>query len=259
MKKNEIGPVPSGVPSARSSLSQQVYQHLRLGIMAGRFPPGTRLSISGLAEQFGTSPTPVREAVFQLVRERALELRPGHQPRVPILEIERYIETREVRAPLERLAAELAAARISQAELEELAALHRHYAECEDRQDWTGALAANQSFHFCVYGASGNPVLKSVLENFWLITGPFVTNQYPAILNSRINPHPHSMLIEALRRGDSSEAGDALVNDLRDGSHKVLEWLRQNETPPPIPRDQQSGCLQKKSCQPHELGIVYAI
>ncbi|WP_442580343.1 GntR family transcriptional regulator [Mesorhizobium sp. ASY16-5R] len=213
----------------RNSLSQQVYDHLRLGIMAGRFLPGTRLSISGLAEEFGTSPTPVREAIFQLVREHALELRPGHQPRVPALDIQHYVEVREVRAPLERLAAELAASRISQDEIDELAGLHRRYAECEDAQDWTEALAANQSFHFCIYRASGNETLRAVLENFWLVTGPFVANQYPAILNSRITPHPHNQLIDALRRRNAQEAGDALVNDLRDGSHQLLEWLRRKE------------------------------
>lgn len=242
--------VPSAMMTPRHSLSQQLYEHLRLGIMAGRFPPGTRLSISGLAEQFGTSPTPVREAIFQLVREHALELRPGHQPRIPILEIERYVEAREVRAPLERLSAELAATRISETEIDELASLHRRYAECEDEEDWTGALAANQSFHFCVYRASRNEVLRAVLENFWLITGPFVANQYPAILNSRISPHPHNLLIDALRRRNASEAGEALVNDLRDGSYQLLEWLRKKETQPDVAKRTRAAMRATKKGLP---------
>ncbi len=221
----------ANVFSARASLSQQVYDDLRLGLMAGRYPPGTKLSISGLAEQFGTSATPIREAIFQLVRENALELRPGHRPRVPVLELSRYIETREVRAPLERLAAELATARISAEEIDELEVLQALYMNSEAAEKWTEALSANQKFHFSVYRASGNPVLRSVLENFWLITGPFVANQYPTVRNAYITPHPHTMLIDAMRRRNAAEAGDALVNDLRIGSHLMLDWLRKKDTP----------------------------
>lgn len=212
----------------QTSLSQQVYDRLRLSLMAGRYAPGSRLNISRLAAEFGTSATPVREAVMQLVREKALELRTGHQPRVPVPEIAHYLQVRETRVPLERLAAELAAARISEADIDALDAHHMHYVQCEDCGDWVGALSANQSFHFLVYHAAGNPILKGVLENFWLIAGPFITNQYPAIRNARTNPHPHQLLTSALRRRAAAEAGDALVKDLVDGSHRVLAWLNAN-------------------------------
>ncbi|WP_346891225.1 GntR family transcriptional regulator [uncultured Roseibium sp.] len=211
------------------SLSQQIYERLRLSLMAGRYPPGSRLNISRLAQEFGVSATPVREAVVQLVREQALELRRGHQARVPVPEIAHYIQVRETRVPLERLAAELATTHITDEGIDELEALHRSYVTCEEREDWLGALAANQSFHFRIYEASANPVLKSVLENFWLIAGPFITNQYPALRNAHTDPHPHNSLIEALRRRSAPEAGDALVRDLRDGSYHVVAWLKANK------------------------------
>ncbi len=43
--------------------------------MDGQLSPGERLTIAGIAEQFGTSITPVREAIFRLVSERALDMR----------------------------------------------------------------------------------------------------------------------------------------------------------------------------------------
>ena len=67
----------------RDSLSSKIYVKLRHALMTGRYEPGERLNIRQLALTFQTSPTPVREAVMQLCREGALELRPGHLLRVP--------------------------------------------------------------------------------------------------------------------------------------------------------------------------------
>ena len=214
----------------RSSLSEQIYRSLRLSLMSGGFQPGARLNISRLAERFGTSVTPVREAVFQLVREQALELKRGFQPRVPVLEIARYIKLRETRAPLERLATELATPHMTPGDLDALQELHRQFVTREEADDWAGALAANQAFHFKIYTASKNPVLVGVIENLWLIAGPFTTNQYPALRNARTNPHPHDILVDALRRGSAVEAGDAMVNDLRDASFRMLRQMEARRT-----------------------------
>ena len=62
-------------PISRENLSTQLYGNLRTALMDGQYAPGQRLTISGVAEEYGTSITPVREAVFRLVSERALEMR----------------------------------------------------------------------------------------------------------------------------------------------------------------------------------------
>lgn len=228
----------------RPSLSQQVYQSLRLSLMSGGFEPGARLNITRLAERFGTSVTPVREAVFQLVREQALDLRPGHQPRVPVLGIDRYIHLRETRVPLERLATELAVARATGADTAALQGLHDRFVACEEADDWRGALAANQAFHFHIYRASGNPVLVGVIENLWLLAGPFTTNQYPGLRNARITPHPHDILIDAMARKAPAEAGDAIVNDLRDGSFRLLRQMTARREKSAVPQSPEGKVMQ---------------
>src|SRR3546814_20805260 len=65
-----------------SSLSERVYAQLRAALMRGELVPEQRLKIGEVAERLGTSATPVREAVFQLVREGALEIHPPHYVRV---------------------------------------------------------------------------------------------------------------------------------------------------------------------------------
>jgi DNA-binding GntR family transcriptional regulator len=210
---------------SRDSLSDRIYARLRVALMTGQYEPGSRLNIRGLAAAYSTSPTPVREAIFQLVREGALELRLGHQPRVPVLSIPQYINIRETRAPLERLAAELAAARISEEDIELLEGLHASFLQNEAREQWKDALAANQEFHFMIYRASDNNVLVRFIENLWLLAGPFVNNQYPIVRNAAAAVHPHVLIIDALRRRSPAETGELIVRDLREGSYNILQKL----------------------------------
>ncbi len=209
----------------RDSLSDRIYARLRIALMSGQYEPGAKLNIRGLAAAYDMSPTPVREAIFQLVREGALELRLGHQPRVPVLTVPKYINIRETRVPLERLAAELATARITAAEIEALKEYHARFLLAEQEARWKDALAANQAFHFTIYRASGNDVLVRVLENLWLLAGPFVNNQYPLEPRPDRGTHPHLLIIDALERLSPSETGELIVRDLREGSYLILEKI----------------------------------
>ncbi|MBE7183226.1 MAG: GntR family transcriptional regulator [Methylobacterium mesophilicum] len=214
---------------SRDSLSEQIYTHLRLELMTGLHAPGARLSIRRIAEALDTSATPVREAVFQLVREGALELRPGHQPRVPELDVPVYLNIRETRVPLERLAGELASVHITASELAEIEDFHHRFQSGEAAENWRDALIANQNFHFTIYRASKNAVLVKVIENLWLLAGPFVNSQYPHIRQAASDVHPHLLVIDALRRRSPAEAGEFLVRDLREGSYRILRHLEAEE------------------------------
>jgi DNA-binding GntR family transcriptional regulator len=211
---------------SRDSLSERIYARLRVALMTGQYEPGSRLNIRGLAATYNTSPTPVREAVFQLVREGALEIRLGHQPRVPVLSIPQYLNIRETRAPLERLAAELAAVRIDEASIDHLEKLHTRFIESEENARWKDALAANQEFHFTIYRASQNDILVRFIENLWLLAGPFVNNQYPIVRNTAAAVHPHTLIADALRRRAPGEVGELVVRDLREGSYNILQKLK---------------------------------
>ena len=63
------GGLHAGRPVKGKSLHEQVVESLRWSIFIGELPPGRRFSVPALAEQFGVSPTPVREAVLDLVQQ----------------------------------------------------------------------------------------------------------------------------------------------------------------------------------------------
>lgn len=92
------------------NLQERLYQRLREDLLAGRFQPGERLKIRDLANQWGTSPMPVRAALQRLVAEGALEGEAQRSLRVPLMTRERFLQILQVRLSLEGLAAESAAA-----------------------------------------------------------------------------------------------------------------------------------------------------
>ena len=112
-------------PVASPSLSDAIYRQLCERLMRGQLKPEQRLKIRDLAQALGVSETPVREAIFQLVREGAVELKPRHYLRVRRLSLAQYMELREIRLQLEPLAAERALPAIDRAAIAELARSHR--------------------------------------------------------------------------------------------------------------------------------------
>jgi DNA-binding GntR family transcriptional regulator len=133
----------------RESLSMQLYTSLRQALMNGQYEPGHRLTIAGLAEEYGTSITPVREAIFRLVSERALEMRAATSVQVPRLGVAQLLEIQRIRYELEGLAAYEAAGRITPDELEELRRIHARFIEAASR-DSAEASLLNRDFHFAV-------------------------------------------------------------------------------------------------------------
>jgi DNA-binding GntR family transcriptional regulator len=227
---------PGTATIARDSLSAQIHASLSAALMQGEYKPGDRLTIRRLAERFATSATPVREAVMQLVRQGALELRPGAQPWVPDLGLAGYLAIRDTRIPLERLASERAALHVGAAEL---LALQRHSADmhgAEDAGRWKQALAANQAFHFTIYRASRMPVLMRYIGSLWLLTGPFINHIYPPVRRGSDSLRLHVEIIAALSRRDAKAAGGAVVREILRGSAAIEQRLRGPEaagaTPP---------------------------
>lgn len=74
------------------NLQERLYQRLREDLLAGRFQPGERLKIRDLANQWGTSPMPVRAALQRLVAEGALEGEAQRSLRVPLMTRERFLQ-----------------------------------------------------------------------------------------------------------------------------------------------------------------------
>ncbi|KAF1070250.1 MAG: HTH-type transcriptional regulator McbR [Pseudomonas citronellolis] len=207
------------------NLQQQLYQDLRQALLAGRFQPGERLKIRDLAQQWGTSPMPVRAALQRLVAEGALEGEPQRSLRVPLMTRERYLQILQVRRSLEGMAVEEAVPRLEPAALEALGEATRRMQVALEARDVQAYLEQNSRFHLTLYRACGNPTLLRMIEALWLQAGPFFNRLFTeADLSLRLNDF-HEDALQAVLRGDAGAARAAIEQDLSYCGQYLLNLL----------------------------------
>jgi DNA-binding GntR family transcriptional regulator len=212
------------------SRSDRVYRQLRERLMRGMLRPHQRLRIRELAAALGTSETPVREAIFQLVRDGGLEMKPHHYVRVRRLSLAEYMELREIRLLLEPLAAERALAHIDDREtIDRLARIHMALIAAEKKRDYDTAIQANFDFHFGIYRRSGMPQLIGLLENMWVQVGPLLTELYPHGHPTYDGRHQHEHVLNALTDRDAAALAAAIRDDMIEGGRNFVRHLEEIE------------------------------
>ncbi len=207
------------------SLSDFVYAQLRAALMRAEFAPHQRLKVRDLAQQMGTSETPVREALFQLAHEGAIEIKPRYYIRVRRLTLAEYTEIKDIRLNLEPLAAERALPFITQADIAALVAEHERLVAAEASGDWRTALQANFDFHFGLYRRSNMSTLIDVLEGLWIRVGPLLSELYPDAQPTYDERHQHLNVLDALRARDSFSLREAIRMDLVEGGRNLRRRL----------------------------------
>ncbi|KAB2676874.1 GntR family transcriptional regulator [Brucella tritici] len=224
----------------RDNLSDIVYQQLKSGLLRAQFKPHQRFKVRQLAQDLGTSETPVREALMQLSREGAIEIKPRFYIRVRRLTLAEYNEIRAMRLVLEPLAAEHALTNISDETITRLETIHQHLTEAERMEDWRAALQINSDFHFTLYKQSQMAHLIDVLESLWIRVGPLVSELYPTAKPSYPGRHQHENILTALSNRDSYALRLAVQLDLIEGGAALLKRLQQYEQDNPCDADRSA-------------------
>lgn len=199
------------------SKTDLVADEIRLRIRSGEIQPGAVLRQRELAEQFGVSPTPVREALSRLEAQGFVTSEPHRGATVVRREAERVRENYVIRATLEALAAEMAAGRISAETIDALRETNRRLLATGTAAASGGSKGAtgppglselNHRFHMLIYDAAGSPLLRSMIDQLWhaLDPGPAANR---SIVESAAQ---HDAIVEALARGDA-ETASGLVRD----------------------------------------------
>lgn len=177
--------------------------------------PGDRLRISTLAEEFGVSITPVREAIFRLISDHALDIKAATSIYVPVLTVNQLREIQLIRHLLEGEAAGMAAQRITKPELEKLEAIQEAFQKAVP-VDYKQAALLNREFHFGFIFAARMSVVSNTLENMWVIMGPLLSRFHAEVSKRELASaeHKHFEVLEGLRTRDSNRAKDALQADI---------------------------------------------
>lgn len=148
----------------QSTMPVQIADWLAIEIIEERYGPGARLNEQALAQHFGVSRAPVREALRILESRALVTITPQRGARVTALSYEEVDHLFEIRAALVGLAGRLAASRRTAAALEEL---ERLLADLEGALEMPDAYArASAAATLAVARASGNPKLAAMIVSF---------------------------------------------------------------------------------------------
>jgi DNA-binding GntR family transcriptional regulator len=211
---------------ARSTLPQVAAERLRALIVEGVLEPGARLNERELSEQLGVSRTPLREAFRLLAAEGLLLQMPNRGVQVVTLSREDVRHAFEVMASLEGLAGELAATRVTEADLDELKGLQDDLETAHRRLDLPAYYRVNRAIHDRLNSIAANPVLSQTYAtlNARLHALRFRSNLNRAKWDRAVAEH-RSMLA-ALAARDGAALRDLLVRHLHAKLQAVLETMK---------------------------------
>jgi DNA-binding GntR family transcriptional regulator len=191
---------------------------LRDRILTGRLRPGTRLDLDEITREFGTSRTPVREALLELSYEGLVTVTPRSGITVLGITPEDAVDNFAVLATLSGKAAEWATERITGPERDRLHELALEVVHAHD------VVAANWSFHRALNRASGSPRLMTYLRQAVRVVPASYFELFPEqVRRSRAD---HAVLLEAIDRGDAATARALTESHVLDAGAALGDWLR---------------------------------
>ncbi|MFK8034703.1 MAG: GntR family transcriptional regulator [Hyphomicrobiales bacterium] len=207
------------------SQGEVAYLQLHNAIRTGLFQPGDRLREEDVSKRLSLSRTPVREALRKLESDGIVQHRARIGAVIRTLSQPEVVELYEMRAVLERTAAQMAAKHASGAEIDTLEELNENIHTARDNA--LAAAAFNQDFHRCIYMATRNRFLLEsarALNNALMLLGPTTMEDEARI---KTVCQQHRSIIEAIRVGDEVAAGNAAETHLQTSLRHRLKVMRE--------------------------------
>jgi len=203
---------------------RRIYRELRRSIIMGHRRPGERVSIEELAYSYGTSITPVRDALQMLSQEGLITIRPRSGYFVTRLTLKQLRDLLELREILEVASVERAAERITDEQIDRLEHIHAGYTG-DDDESYERYTDENRAFHTLIAEASGNRELAELLGHVHDRLARFMV-----IRHAGATMHlTHARIVEALRAHDPQAARQAMLDEITETRERILERVIREE------------------------------
>jgi DNA-binding GntR family transcriptional regulator len=206
------------------TLKGGIYAELRRSIIMGHRLPGQKINIREIAQVYGSSITPIREALQMLEQEGLVTIRPHSGYLVTRLTLRQLRDLIELREILELASVERAAARITSEQLHELQAVYTGYTG-DDDESYTRYTAENRRFHTLIARATGNQELADALGHLHDRLARFMVLRR----TGQTMQYSHQRIVDALRAHDPSAARQAMLDELVDTREIVLNRVIQEQ------------------------------
>lgn len=212
--------------SNEPTMTLSPFEILIAAIEQGELSPGERLQETRLAEQFGLSRTPIREALHRLETLGLAEPGPKRGLIVARISYERLRQLFAVREGLEKLAMQLAVAAASDEEialLQQMVDTEQHITDSKALHDH------NRMFHRQIYRSTHNPYLNEMLDNLRIHLSLLRGTTYALSDRTEQAKQEHQAIVDALSRRDSTAAQEAACEHIRNGYRARLAIISQLE------------------------------
>jgi DNA-binding GntR family transcriptional regulator len=196
------------------TLWEQVRERLREDILSGELAAGTVLSEVALADSFGVSRGPVREALGRLASEGLVTITPRRGAIVTELSAHEFVEAYQVREALETFAIRLSVPRLTEPDLDRLRELHEEMVEHAQRGEVNAFFDANAAFHDTFVTASGNDKLNEIYRLLMDQMGRYLPRSLELRGTLEKSIAEHSAILEAVEAADAERAARLLADHI---------------------------------------------
>jgi DNA-binding GntR family transcriptional regulator len=213
-------------PAPAATRHESVLEELRSAIVSGAIAPGERLLQVELAERFGVSRIPLREALRTLHAEGLVTIEPNRGTVCRPLEPKDVSDLYAVRVALERLGAANAAAQFVDLRAETAASRDRALAAAA-RGDTQALIRLDFQFHERLAGATGNGYLTRSLDGCWSLIMRAMHYYFKHDAHPRVVWEQHADIARSVAHGDGAGAADLMERHIVDSRNAILRGLEE--------------------------------
>jgi DNA-binding GntR family transcriptional regulator len=206
--------------------NEWVYNSLCQLILSGEFTPGISFTFRGIANSFGVSTMPVREAAKRLISEGALDMSEKRRITVSQMTQSKFDELKIARLNLEPQLSGLALKHIDSKRLKLLINIDKNLDYAILTGNIEDYIKYNYQFHFGIYEAGLSPVLLPLVKTLWLRFSPFYRIVAGRAGTQTLKDFHHSA-IDAIKVKDSVALVEAIHSDILEGMEMLNESLNE--------------------------------
>jgi DNA-binding GntR family transcriptional regulator len=206
--------------------NHDVAMRLRDDIVSGTIPFGARITIDSLANRYGVSHMPVREALRELQGEGLVVSEPNRGARVRAIDSDFVVNLFEIRTALEVMLARRAAQHFSAADVVAVERIEDAIEEAIARRDFATAVAQNRAFHQHINQVAGNVDALPLVDRHWLLLAAlwrsfgYGEERFAGVSND------HRHLIAALAARDQEATAVVMAAHTTKAKLAMLERMR---------------------------------
>ena len=209
------------------TLRQEVYDQLRDKIISAKILPGQTISLRELAQKFGVSLMPVREALWQLESERIIVIESNKRIRVNTLTAKEMEEALRLRLMLESTAAERACDLRPEEAVPKVKNLLETMETSVDRPKIF--MRRNTQFHFSIYSYADSPLLLEIINRLWARVFPYVFTYFFITQDNSKAMKRHWKMFQGLAERNKKKIMDALREDLEAAAGVIIPILKESD------------------------------